>query len=481
MNWGQRGLATAVSLVIATIVGPEAYGVVAMALIYIAFMQLWLEQGISTAIIQRADLEQEHLDSAFWLNLAWCVLLAGISVVMSGWWAKVNHVDQLQPVIDVLSIWLILQGLTIVQQSILQRELKFKKLALRSNLAAIFGAAAGIVLALKGFGVWAIVGQQLTASTVSLVLLWTVGHWVPRLRFSFSHARQLLGFSSQVFAGNLGVFVNRRVDALMLGIFFGPVSVGLYRLADRLIESVLALAARPVQLFSLPEFSRHQGSPEALRRSVYSCMWTTMLTTIPVMLVIAACSKFIVDALGSKWSAASGALQLLALVGISKALMLFTAPLLFAVAKPHLRVFMVWLFAAVSTVTFVVVALLLRGTSTHSQVFGMAGSRAVLFVLVFIPVNLLLIARVADMPMRRLLPGLRSPLLSGAAGAVAVLALRATGVLDGVAPFVGLAATLPLAIATSAATLLVLEPRVRAKTTGGLRALRLRVASQGSA
>jgi PST family polysaccharide transporter len=480
MNWGQRGLATVVSLAIATIVGPRAYGVVAMALIYIAFMQLWLEQGISTAIIQRADLEPEHLDSAFWLNLGWCVLLAGISVAMSGWWAHVNHVHQLQMVITVLSLWLVLQGLTIVQQSILQRELKFKKLALRSNLASLFGAAAGIVLALKGFGVWAIVCQQLATSTVSVALLWTISNWTPRLRFSPSHARQLLGFSSQVFVGNLGVFVNRRVDALLLGIFFGPVAVGLYRLADRLIESVLALASRPVQLFSLPEFSRHQRSPEALRRSVYSCMRMTMLTTVPPMLVIAACSNFIVDALGSHWRPAAGALQLLALVGISKALILFTGPLLFAVAKPYLRVFMVWFFAAVSAGTFTVVALLLEGSSTKSQVLGMAASRAGLFVLVFIPVNLLLIAHVADMPLRGILPVLRSPFLSGAAAGVAVLALKATGALDSVVPVVGLGATLPLAVATATATLLALEPGVRATAAGSLRALRLRLGSQGS-
>jgi PST family polysaccharide transporter len=449
-----------------------------MALIYIAFMQLWLEQGISTAIIQRADLEQEHLDSAFWLNLAWCVVLAGISIALSGWWAGVNHVDQLGPVIDVLSIWLILQGLTIVQQSILQRELKFKKLALRSNVSAVVGAALGIVLALKGFGVWAIVGQQLATALAALVLLWSVSHWVPRLRFSLFHARQLLGFSSQVFAGNLGVFVNRRVDALLLGIFFGPLSVGLYRLADRVIESVLGLAARPVQLFSLPEFSRHQKSPEALHRSVYSCMWMTMLMTVPPMLVIAACGKLIVNVLGSKWAPAAGALELLAIVGISKALILFTGPLLFAVAKPHLRVFMVWVFAAVSTVTFVAVALALRGSSTNSQLLGMSGSRAVLFVLVFIPVNLLLIAHVAKMPLLRLLAVLRTPVLSGGAAALAVVGLQATGALDGAPPVVALGACLTLATVIAGAIILLLEPRLRAKVHRRLRARHTRVASQ---
>jgi PST family polysaccharide transporter len=477
MNWGQRGLATIVSILVAAVIGPEAYGVVAMALIYITFIQLLLEQGISSAIIQRADLDPEHLDSAFWMNMAWCVALAGVSILMAGWWADLNKTPQLEPVIDVLSFWLILSGLTIVQQSILQRELKFKKLALRSNLAALVGAVVGIVLALEGAGVWAVVTQQMVTAVVSVALLWTISRWLPRFRFSRRHARELLGFSGQVFAGNMAIFVNRRVDALMLGLFFGPVAVGVYRFADRVVESVLSLVARPVQLFSLPEFSRHQRSPDALRRSVFSCMRLTLLTTVPTLLIIAVCGKFLVGVLGDKWSSATPALQLLSVAGISKALILFTGPLLVAMAKPALRIFTFWFFAAVSAATFAVVAIFIEHKKTHTQVLGMAASRAALFALLFLPVCIVLIAHLADMPLRRLLPALRTPVLSGGAAVLVVLALELSGALDGVKPIVGLCVTLPLAALAAGGTVLLLEPSVRATAARALRKLQARVVS----
>lgn len=480
-TWGPQGVTTIVSLALAAIVGPEGYGIVAMALIYISFIQLWLEQGISTAIIQRAELEPEHLDAAFWLNLAWCLVLAGLSVGLSGWWAHVNHVSQLGPVISVLSLSLVLQGLTIVQLSLLQRRLDFKRIALRSNLAVLAGGLSGIALAVAGLGVWALVAQQLVTSAVSLVLLWAIGKWVPRLRFSPRHARQLLSFSSQVFVANLGGFVNRRVDALLLGLFFGPVAVGLFRLADRLVQSVIQFTTRPIQIFSLPQFSRQQRSPEELHRSVRSCMRLTLLTTVPALLILASCSNFIVDALGPHWRSAAPAVAFLALAGISKALVLFTAPLLYAVGRPALRMFSVWLMAAVSVGAFTVVALALRSAGTHDQVLGMATSRAILFVAVFIPVNLFLVAHVAAMPIRRLLETVPASFISGTAAAGIVLVLRATGVLNGAPPVVSLSVALLSAVVTAAATLFLVEPRARVSAASGLRALRANLAQEGRA
>jgi O-antigen/teichoic acid export membrane protein len=482
-SWGPQGMATVVSLALATIVGPHGYGVVAMALIYISFIQLWLEQGISTAIVQRAKLEPEHIDAAFWLNLLWCLVLAGVSVLLSGWWASVNHTSELGPVIDVLSLSLVLQGLSIVQISLLQRELDFKKLALRSNIAALIGGLSGIALAVAGFGVWALVAQQLVTAGVSLVLLWTISAWVPRLRFSPRHARQLLSFSSQVFLANLGGFLNRRVDALLLGLFFGPVAVGLFRLADRLVQSIVQITTRPVQIFSLPQFSRHQASPKALHRSVLSCTRLTLLTTVPALLVLAASSPYLAAALGPRWRSVTPAVVLLSLAGISKALILFTEPLLFAVGKPRLRMFTVWFMAAVSAATFTLVAIALKSSDTHTQVLGMATSRAILFVLVFVPLNLLLIAHVAGMPIRRVLEAMPSSLMTGATAAVSVLLLRAAGILDRTPPIVALTVVLTVAALVAVATLLLVEPRARSLASSGLQTLRARAgaAQQGQA
>ena len=333
LSWGERGLTMLFTVVLAAILGPEAFGIVAMALVYLAFVDLALEQGFLTTIVQREQLDRAHLDSAFWVNLVWCLVLAAASFALAGWWAGVNDVPQLQEVIQVMSILVIVSGLTIVQQAYLQRHLRFRQLAIRANVAALVGGITGLVLALAGAGVWSLVAQQIVAGCTSLALLWAVSDWRPGFHFSRSHARDLLGFTSGVYLANIGGFLNRRSDTLLMGLFFGPTVVGIYRLADRFVDSILELTMRPVGLVSLPHLSLLQRDPEALRRTVTTFIRIAILTTLPVLLVFAACSDYVLAVIGPEWEIGSDALKLLCVVGIVKGLVHFTGPLLFAAGE----------------------------------------------------------------------------------------------------------------------------------------------------
>jgi PST family polysaccharide transporter len=209
MAWGERGLATVFTFALAAILGPRDFGIVAMALVYISFLELFLEQGLATAIIQREHLEQKHLDSAFWLNVVFGLALAGITLATSGLWAQATDVPELELVIQVLAVTVVMSSLVIVQRALLERRLEFKRLAIRANVAALAGGASGTVLAIEGFGVWALVGLQMVNSGVSLLLYWSLGHYVPRLSFSTRHARELLAFSGGVLAASVefgGIF-----------------------------------------------------------------------------------------------------------------------------------------------------------------------------------------------------------------------------------------------------------------------------------
>ena len=305
MNLGQRGLATAFTFVLAAILGPEDFGLIAMGLAFVALIQVVLEQGISTAIVQREKLDDRYLDVAFWLNLAWCVVLAAVSVALSGWWAAANDTPELQDVILALSGLLLIWGLMIVPMSLLQRDSRFKELAAVWNVAALAGGVAGVALALAGAGVWAFVAQQLVMEGVAVVAMLAVVRWRPRLRFSRSHARELLGFSSSVFLANLGGFVNRRADTLLMGLFFGPLAVGLYRLADRIVDLVLEFTMRPIGVIALPHFSRLQSDPEGLRDSVEKCLRLTLLAAVPALVVVAATSDFVIALFGDEWAPAA--------------------------------------------------------------------------------------------------------------------------------------------------------------------------------
>jgi O-antigen/teichoic acid export membrane protein len=476
MNWGQRGIATMFTFVLAAILGPRNFGIVAIALIYIVLIQGLLEQGVSTAIIQRQDLEPEHVDSAFWMNLGWCLVLTGASVAASGWWADANNLPELASVIVVLSLIIPIQGLTIVQQALLQRDSRFKEFGVAMNVGALVGGALGVTLALTGAGVWALVAQQLSSEVTALVLMWVVSDWRPRLRFSTSHARSLLGFSTNVFVANMAGFLNRRADALLMGLFFGPVVVGIYRLADRIVDLLLELTMRPVGLVSLPHFSRLQNDPQRLREAVAACLRATFLLTVPALLVLAACSEQLLALLGEEWVPGADALKLLCIVGIAKGLVFFTGPLLFAVARPRFRAIMLWILAVLSAVTVVGVGTALADSSTGDQLFGMALSRAALFVAVFVPVNMVIIWRLTGLSLRDLSPSLPGPILAGIVPLAAVAAISQTGVLDLLAPLPAFALVGSVAVGTSVAVLLLVEPQARAALFG-LRHRRSRAAA----
>jgi teichuronic acid exporter len=471
-NWGRRVASTAVAFVIAVILGPHDFGLVAMALVAVNLLEVFLEQGVTTAVIQRERLEPDHRYAAFWLSVGWGTLIVIVAIVASDWWARLNGQPEVGVLIDVLALTILFQSVSVVAQAVLERATRFRVLAGVWNVAVIAGGAVGVGLAIAGAGVWAIVGQQLTTEGLAMVLIWAASDWRPRLRFSLRHARELLGFSLNVFFANLGGFVNRRADVLLMGLFFSPAVVGLYRLADRVVDTVLEMTTRPIAVISLPHFSRLQSDPVRLRRTVLAALRATMVAAVPALLVVAACGDLIVRVLGPEWTLAGDALELLAIVGIGKAVVFFTGPLLFAVARPRLRATLLWALALASAATVVGVGLLLEDGEPSDQLVGMSGSRAALFVIAFVPINALVIARMAGLSLSDLLDTAKAPLAGGLAGLAAVVSIRASGVLDSFSPVSALIVTGTIGAITAAVVVLALEPLARSELAGVSRRLR---------
>jgi PST family polysaccharide transporter len=447
--------------VLAGVLGPRDFGLVSIALIYITFVQLFLEQGLASALIQKKDLRQEHCDAVFWLNLLMSLSFVALTIFISGWWARINHAPELSRVLSVLSLCIPIEGLSIVQAALVRRELDFRTLTIRSNVALFLGGVTGMGLALAGFGVWALVGMQLVRDSSALVLLWKLGHWRPKLEFSFKYLKELLSFSGHTFLGGLGIFADMQMGSVLLGILFGPVAVGLYRLGERLMSSVVSVATTSIQGVSLSEFSRLQNQPEELRKSVISCIRLSSLVTIPALVGMAVVSGPLMATLGPKWMPATNVLRILCAQAMIFTLSYFTGPLLNALGRPDMSAKLEWLRAIIGCLFLVVIGLLLRRAPVGWQLNGIALAKAIPNVLFITPLYFYLLMRFARVSLQDVLSVLWNPVCASLSIVAAVYLLRLVVGSTWTRPISLVAAETAIGGAAGLAVLITLEKHLR--------------------
>jgi PST family polysaccharide transporter len=463
MNCGTQGLGNVVSLVLAAILGPKEFGTVTIALIFLAFIQLLLEQGLEDALVQRHRLEAEHLDSACWFVVSCSLVLMGVSIGASQWWAGLNHQPVVGSVLRVLSFKIPIYALTIVQRAVMVRRLEFKALAFQWNMAEVIGGVIGIGMAAAGFGLWSLVGQQLGRDLSALALLWKISGWRPQIRFSFSHIKDLFSFSIATFLAALGSYLQSQADTLVIGLFFGPTAVGLYRLADRIRLSTLTVVTKTVQWISLPKLSKLQDDPVKLRNTYLSLLRVSMAATAPVMISLAATSDLVVGVLGAKWHAAAQAISLLCLMGIFEGFTVLTTPLLQARSEPMSVARLVWVFGLVNILLTATCGYYLREASMSWQVNGVALCKLSAFVLAYFPVNMAMARRASDASARAVAHAMSSGAAAAFASLLLIFIVKILLMPKDLAPGLILGITLTLAFAAGTGVILWREHSWRAQ------------------
>lgn len=354
-SWGRQFISLGVFLALARLLGPETFGLVALSSVFLGFLQVFLDQGFSQAIVQRQDVEREHLDTAFWTNLGVSALVAILSIACAGLVADSFKEPQITSIIRFLSLGFIINAFSSVQEAIFQRKLAFKSLAIRSLVAVVIGGVVGITMAFTGFGVWSLVGQQLSNSFVQVLVLWWVSDWRPGFRFSQRHFKELFAFGVNVMGMNFFNFLNRRSDDFLIGYFLGSTALGYYSVAYRLLLTLTQLLTSIIVKVSLPTFSRLQQEPERLRNALYQAIQFTSLITFPGFLATVILAPEIVTVIfGENWSPSIPVMQVLNLIGILYAYFYFNASVMMAMGKPSWKLALDFIQAVSNVVAFAI-------------------------------------------------------------------------------------------------------------------------------
>lgn len=355
-KWGVRIISFLVMLILARLVSPESFGLVAYAVVFTAFAQIFVDQGFSDAIVQFPKLEREHLDTAFWVSILTGGILTVASIAASGAIAKLFREPQLEPIVSWLSLIFILSALSSVQQSILRRELAFRQLTVRSLIASLASSVVAVTMAFLGFGVWSLVAKIIVEGAVNVIALWQVSDWRPNLRISKKHFKELFSFGINIVGGNFVDFLSVHSDDFLIGYFLGPIVLGYYTLAYNLLIVLTDLLVSVPNAVAFPVFSRIQSDPDRLESAFNEVTQLQSIMAFPIFLGIFAVAPEAVRVLYSdKWIASIPVVQILVLMGIVRSASYFYSSIFRASGKPSWRFGIYSLTAALNVTGFLIV------------------------------------------------------------------------------------------------------------------------------
>jgi PST family polysaccharide transporter len=417
-----------VTFLLAKLLGPGEFGLVAMAMVFITIAQTVIQQGLVSAIVQRDTLTAEHLDAAFGV-----LMLAGLGVGLltaatSPLWALVNRAPELTVVCIVLSPLVLVQGLAIVPEAILRRELRFRAVAIRTLLAAVVSGVVGVTLALAGAGVWALVGQQLVNAVVGLVVVWLVCPWRPSRRPRLGAIRELWAFSAHSANAGLGVLLSSKADIIFTGIFFGPVATGIYRLAARLPDMLVDVTVRSLQQVALPSLSRLQQDRRRFAAHLAQLQHLGAVAGLPVLGVLAATANSLVAFLGPQWAGTEVPLRLLCLYGAVNVYGVLLGPALQAIGQPGKLAAITWTRGLLGVATLAAIGTLLTGQHPMTQATAVALAGIAMQLIVNSLAVWATVHRTAGVSVPRFLAPTLPAALAAAAGALVPLATDRLGI-----------------------------------------------------
>lgn len=337
-SWSSQVIGLAVFTILAIFLGPEAYGLMAMAMVVIAVSEILIVGGITEALVQRKKLARDHTDSVFWLLIGLAACIAATAQITAGPIANAFGEPVVADLIRWLSVLPVLHALSAVPAALLTRDMRFDLLALRSILGLSIGGVVGIGMALNGFGVWSLVGHQLTQQTVIAAVLWITGRWHPGFRFSIRHLRELLGFGSQIIGLKLVKLGEQQLVRIIVGAWLGPAALGFFHMGWRLLDVLRSCLLLPLANTAMPAFSRMQSDLPQVRRALHTGARLSTLVGFPSFLGLAAIAPSLIPSVfGEPWAGSIRVTQILALLGALWSLTHFYGAVMRGLGRPMMQ------------------------------------------------------------------------------------------------------------------------------------------------
>jgi teichuronic acid exporter len=316
-NIASSGISFLVGLILARLLTPEEYGVMAMITIFIAVSNSIIDSGFSSALIRKTDVKRIDYNTVFFFNLVISfllyLLLYFISPSISTFFKEPILVD----VTRVISWILVINALAIIPRTILVKKVDFKTQTKVSFISSIISGIIGIVMAFVDMGVWSLVGQQLSRQILNTLFLWIYCKWRPIFEYSQESFKEMFSFGSKLLVSGLLETIYRNIYYIIIGRFYTSSQLGQYTRAEQFNSIFSSNLTVVIQRVSYPVLSTIQDESERLREAYRKIIKATMLITFACMLGLAAVAKpLIIILIGEKWLPAVYFLQIICFAGM---------------------------------------------------------------------------------------------------------------------------------------------------------------------
>lgn len=307
-----QGVTFIVGVVLARLLSPEEYGLIGIVTIFTTVMLGIVDSGFSNALIRKQKVSDDDYSTLFFFNLAVSILLFALLFIGAPWIARFFSRPQLVELVRVMGLLLIIQALSIVQNTILSRRIDFKTKTKASVISAVSSGAIGIVMAFVGFGVWSLVAQQLSRQFIYSLCLWIYNRWWPKFKFSIESLRYMWGFGWKLLVSGLLDNIWKELYQTVVGKFYSPATLGQYTRAKEYARIFSSNLTTIVQRVSYPVLSQIQDNKERMVSGYRRIIKTTMFVTAVIMISMGAVAEPLIYCLiGPQWHMAATFLPLI--------------------------------------------------------------------------------------------------------------------------------------------------------------------------
>lgn len=299
---GAQLVTAVVTLLLARILVPEDYGRTALVAVFINILQVFIDSGLGTALIQKKDADDLDFSSVFYFNFAVCLVLYAGMFIAAPYIAAFYKDPSLTPVVRVASLTLVFSGVKGIQQAYVSRNMMFKRFFFATLGGTLFSAFLGLGMAYAGFGVWALVAQQLSNTAIDTLILWLTVHWRPKAVFSWQRLKGLLSYGWRLLASSLLDTVYNNLRSLVIGRVYTSADLAFYN-EGMLAPDVIAVNVdSSIDSVLLPAMSAVQDEPARVKNMTRRAIKTCVYVIAPLMMAMFFCAEPLVRlVLTEKW------------------------------------------------------------------------------------------------------------------------------------------------------------------------------------